>query len=196
MGRERRRTGRHRVRVPVRLWNDDEELSGFSADLSSTGAFFETQKRLEVGTAYHLEFTLETGSFFAECVVARVLRASRQVQPVVKSGAGLRFLGIAEVVRELQGENKRDGLEVDLQDRDRLELIYQRDIRRGGLFLPTDQELEPEQIVRIELRLPRPHGSIEVRAVVLSLSQDPPGAALQVLDLDQVRGKLGPIVGS
>ncbi len=196
MGRERRRTGRHRVRVPVRLWNDDEELSGFSADLSSTGAFFETQKRLEVGTAYHLEFTLETGSFFAECVVARVLRASRQVQPVVKSGAGLRFLGIAEVVRELQGENKRDGLEVDLQDRDQLELIYERDIRRGGLFLPTDQELELGQTIRVELRLPRPHGSLEVRAVVINLSQEPPGAALQILDLDQVRGKLGPILGS
>jgi hypothetical protein len=182
--------------VGVRLWNDDEELSGFSSDLSKTGVFFETRKLLEAGTAYHLEFTLETGSFFAECVVARVLRASRQVQPVVKSGAGLRFLGIAEVVRELEGETKKRGLEVDLQDRDRLELIYERDIRRGGLFLPTDRELELEQIVRIELRLPRPHGSIEVRAVVLSLSHDPPGAALQVLDLDQVRGKLAPIVGS
>lgn len=187
---------RRRARIAARLWNNDEEISGFTSDISGTGVFVETQKRLEVGTRYHLELGLETGPFLLECVVARVLRAARTVQAVVKSGAGLRFVDVSEVVRELQSGPRKGGLQVDLQDPETLGVVYKQDIQRGGLRVESDQEFELEQVVRVELRLPRPYGALEVRGSVISVIADPPGAALQLLDLDQIRGKLAPLVGS
>ena len=57
---------------------------------------------------------------------------------------------------------------------------------------PEEPELDSEVVV--PLILPPPHGQIECRGTVVKLNQDPPGVALRIAEVDQVRGRLIAII--
>lgn len=192
-GRERRGAPRQRRRLRVRFWNDSLETSGFTTDVSASGLFIESSTVAPPGTRLHLEMTLESGPFFAECVVARVLRAARNVQPVVKGGIGVRFVGLDEALAGL-GSKPDDGLRLDLRDPEKLATVYVRDIKRGGLFVPTRQPPAQDSTVTVRLEVPEPHEAIEARGRVIHLTEDPPGAGLELLDLEELRAKLASII--
>ncbi len=192
---ERRRSERRRCRLNVRFWNDDLDVSGFTVDISNRGMFIETNKSLKTGTRLHLEIKLENGPFYLEAVVARVLKAPRTAQPVVQTGLGLRFVDLAEAIRQVsEQEAPEQGLEVDLSDLGKLATVYVRDIKRGGLFVPTEKPPERDSTVTVRLKLPEPHGTIEVRGVVIHVMDNPPGVGINLLEMDQVRGKLASII--
>ncbi len=92
---ERRRTKRQRRRLRVRLWNDEFEASGFTADISATGLLIEATQPLEIGTRFHLEIFLADRSFFTECVVARKKTYPSYARSMFKPGVGIRFVGFA-----------------------------------------------------------------------------------------------------
>jgi Tfp pilus assembly protein PilZ len=195
-GREdRRKTARRRCRVRVRFWNDELEGSGFTCDISSSGMYIETDMKLEQGTRLHFELKLETGAFFAEGVIARTIKVHRTVRPVMKPGVGVRFMDLTEAIRKVSNETPpHDGLELDLSDIAKLATVYVRDIKRGGLFVTVEKPPEVESTVTIRVLLPEPHGFIEVRGVVIHVMEDPSGVAINLLEVDQLRGKLAAII--
>lgn len=193
--KERRGGERRRCRVRIKFWNDEIEASGFTADISSRGLFVETSKTLSVGTRLHLELELETGSFYAEAVVARALNAPRTAQPVVQAGLGLRLMDITEAIRAVAEQELLDkGLELDLRDLAKLATVYVRDIKRGGLFVPAEKPPDRDTSVTVRLLLPEPHEPIEIRGVVIHVMDNPSGVAINLLDVDQIRGKLASII--
>lgn len=192
---DRRKNARRRCRLRVRFWNDELEGSGFTCDISRGGMYVETDVKLEKGTRLHFELKLETGSFFAEGVVARKISVPRSVRPVMKAGVGVRFMDLTEAIRKVSSDPEPyDGLELDLTDLAELVTVYVRDIKRGGLFVPAEKPPEVQSIVTIRLLLPEPHGSIEVRGEVIHVMERPSGVGISLLEVDQVRGKLGAII--
>lgn len=195
-GRERRRAERHRVRVRVRFWNEAEGLegTGVTTDLSDTGMFIETKTSVPLDTRLQLEVDLDSGKYTAVGTVARVLRAARNVQPIIKAGFGVRLVGLIEALEDAQVESEPEGLQVDLRSPEKLATVFMRDIKLGGLHVPTSTPPEPDSVVTVRLLLPSPHGAVEVDGTVLKVTTDPSGAALQLHDVDTLRTRLGQII--
>ncbi len=53
---------------------------------------------------------------------------------------------------------------------------------------------ERDSSVEVRLLLPEPHEPIEVRGVVIHVMDNPSGVAINLLDVDQIRGKLASII--
>ena len=134
-GREdRRKSARKRCRVRVRFWNDEIEGTAFTCDISSGGMYLETNTKFERGTRLHFELKLETGVFFVEGAIARVIKVPRTVRPVMKPGVGVRFVDPTEAIRKVSNEPPpHDGLELDLSELTQLATVYVRDIKRGQI---------------------------------------------------------------
>lgn len=192
--KDRRGSARRRCRVRVRFWNDELEGSGFTCDISNRGMFIETPVKLAKGTRLHFELKLETGEFLIEGVVARVLKAHRSAQPVIKPGVGVRFLDLTEAIRKVGQELPPDTLELDLRDLAQLATVYVRDIKRGGLFVPTEKPPAVDSTITIRLQLPEPHDFIDARGIVIHVMEEPSGVGVNLLEVDQVRGKLVAII--
>ena len=111
---------------------------------------------------------------------------------VIKPGIGVRLLGLSEVIRALNSTKDPQGvsLRVDLSSKEKLGEVFTREVKRGGLFVPTTQKLAVNLNVPIELVLPGEHGVVEVRGIVVHISASPPGVGVQLLEADQVRALL------
>jgi len=211
---DRRRSKRHRVRLRVRYWNDYGEHTGFTADVSGTGLFVETNRVLPPGTRMHLDVETPDGSFLAEGVVARVVRASTLVKPVKMGGLGLRLVGLEEAIqaaapsavsapaevpaleaprapRELTGVP----LELDLRDRQALSLVFERDVKQAGLYVRTESPPARDSQVVVRLLLPPPHPPVEVEGTVVQVMAQPRGVAVQIRDVDPLAATLSAILG-
>ncbi len=190
--KDRRRGLRKAARVATRFWNDEIEAKCFTSDLSASGVFLVTRKPLVARTRLHLEFELSSGPFFAEGVVVRVVKASTTVQSVVKPGVGIRLISLLEEFHQTTADDATAGqpLEVDLTDSDVLLTTYVRDIKRGGLFVLTEDLPEPHSTVDIRIQLPSPQPDVHARGVVIHVMSQPSGVGLQLLDIDELREKL------
>ncbi len=192
-----RRTKRQRRRLWVRLWNDEFEASGFTADISATGLLIEATQPLEIGTRFHLEIFLADRSFFTECVVARKKTYPSYARSMFKPGVGIRFVGFAEAIRQVaeEADEADEGLlQVDLRDMETLKTVYEQDIKFGGLLVRTKELPEIESELIVPILLPEPHGTIQCRGSVVKIFSDPPRVALRLADTDQVRGRLMEII--
>ncbi len=192
--KDRRRGSRNRARLRVRMWNDEIDVTGLTRDISVSGVFVETRVPVPQRSRVHLELTLESGSFYAEGIVARTVKAPRALAAVKKPGVGVRFVGLLEEFYRETAAEPTDQVEMDLTDPEQLATVYARDIKRGGLFVLTDDPPERDSTVTIRLRLPHPHGDFDVRAVVIHVMNEPSGVGVQLLDLDELREKVGKIV--
>ena len=79
---------------------------------------------------------------------------------------------------------------MDLSDSDVLLTTYVRDIKRGGLFVLTEDLPEPHSTVDIRIKLPSPQPDVHARGVVIHLMSQPSGVGFQLLDIDELREKL------
>ncbi len=197
---DRRRSQRQRRRLDVRFWNDEFEGSGFTTNVSNKGMLIETSKTLERGQRLHLEIRLPESSYMAEGVVVRRKTYPRHARSMFKPSVAVRFVGLREVIRSISGVGPASandaGLKVDLSDPVRLEKVYERDIKFGGLLVPTNELLELHSEVSVRLLLPEPHSPIDCRGNVVKLTEDPPSAAIRLTEADQVRGRLIEIIRS
>ncbi len=190
--KDRRRGLRKAARVATRFWNDEIEAKCFTSDFSASGVFLVTYKPLVARTRLHLEFELRSGPFFAEGVVVRVVEASTTVQSVVKPGVGIRLISLLEEFHQTTAGDATAAqpFEVDLTDSDVLLTTYVRDIKRGGLFVLTEDPPEPDSTVGLRIKLPSPHPDVPARGVVIHQLSQPSGVGLQLLDIDELREKL------
>lgn len=91
------RAPRRAVRVQVHYWNDVLDGQGVTSDVSSTGAFIESDDRLEAGIQLHLEFFLPHCSVFGE---AMIVRCVKQTTPDRPAGFGVRFSDLGNLLRQ------------------------------------------------------------------------------------------------
>lgn len=196
---DRRKNKRYKRRMKARWWTDASEGTGFTVDASNSGLLIETGRPIEIGSRMHLELGLnQEVSFFAECLVVRKRTYPPQARALFKPAVGVRFVGLNEAVREL---DERDGeasvgtqeqvhvpLQADLRDRHHLAAVYERDIKHGGLMVETTELPEWNSEIELPVLLPEPHGMIRCRGIVVKLFDDPPGIALRLEDIDEVRG--------
>ncbi len=190
--KDRRRGVRKPARVATRFWNDEIEARCYSSDLSASGVFLVTPEPLVVRTRLHLEFELSSGPFFAEGVVMRVVKASTTEQSVVRPGVGIRLISLLEEFHQTTADDTTAAqpLEVDLTDSDVLLTTYVREIKRGGLFVLTQDLPEPHSTVNIRIKLPSPQPDVHARGVVIHVMSQPSGVGLLLLDIDELREKL------
>jgi hypothetical protein len=195
-GKDRRRSKRYRRRFKVRIWWEDLESIAFTGDVSATGAMLETNLPLELGTRLHLEVDLNGQPHFAECVVTRKRTYPRQARGMFKPGVGVRFVSLMEAVRGLSEEQEAPAaeaqpvsipMEVDLREPEKLQEAYDQDLKHGGLRVLTTEIPEFDSVVTVPVWLPEPHGRIDCEGTVVKTFEDPPGFALRLSDVDQVR---------
>jgi len=178
--RERRVARRHRVRYRLRFWNDDfGEGGGLTSDVSATGMYVETRKLPTTGARLHLEVDVDGTAFFCEGTVARVQKVSAAVAPVLSPGFGIRLLTWPEIcgLAEHQAEQ-----ELFLDLRQRLRPFVEDELSSGGLFIDTATPPAMGTEVPVTMMLPEPHGELHLSTRVVYLSEDPPGAGLEVGD--------------
>src|SRR5688572_3372547 len=101
---EKRRNRRWPRQLEVRVWRRGDEahpLRATSVNISRTGIFVRTQQVLPSGTRLRLEVFNGPRSFIAEGVVMRALKTPTQLQSVMPSGMGVRFIHVEELLGEL-----------------------------------------------------------------------------------------------
>lgn len=100
---DRRENARRPRRIPVRFWKrgDDKAYTGFTTNISSSGAFISTRSLVPKGARLRIEFCDAKAGFMTEAEVARAIRTEPALQQVMPTGLGVRFLGVEELVGEL-----------------------------------------------------------------------------------------------
>jgi hypothetical protein len=100
---DRRRAKRWPRQLDVRIWRqgDEESFPAVATNISRTGAFIRTLQVVPSGTRLRIEVRHAARGFVVEVVVARALRTPSQLQSVMPSGMGVRFLAAEELVEEL-----------------------------------------------------------------------------------------------
>lgn len=87
-------------------------------------------------------------------------------------------------------------MEVFLTEIDALEYAYEKDIKHGGLMVSTTEIPEIYSDVVVPVHLPEPNPTIECRGMVVKTFEDPPGIAVRLSEVDQVRSYIIEILRS
>jgi Tfp pilus assembly protein PilZ len=182
-GRSERRDGpRVPSVVPLRVHGPAGEFLGATRDLSRTGCFVEAEDAPRIGEQLHLEFTLPDRKFHQEGVVVRVAGAAPTDAP---HGFGVRFLPVTALLAcaRTQPGAAEPGppLQLQLDDPAELAQVYLEQVKKGNLFVPTEQVLAENAVVWIELRRSG-EDAHRARARVIRCSESPRGIGLQLLN--------------
>ncbi len=169
----------------MRFWRrgaPKDVQTGYTSDLSRSGAFVTTQKPVGRNGRIQMQLATGTGSYLLEGVVARSLQVPQELLKVKPGGMGIRFLRVEELVGELleAGANdlRRTGevqvpdvesrtvapvqqsagskwlFDVDLSDRERFLRLWEQDIKLGGLFVESTAPAPAETPIQLRLKAP------------------------------------------
>lgn len=191
-------------RVQVRFWaqnNPETSYAGYSRNISATGMFIATIHPHKPGSRMVIEFQEDGATFEVRASVAHSAKVSPLLQSVRPSGMGVRFSSRSLELEQLlpAGEvqvlddEARTVFPIYFSDVDELLEVYERDIRNGGLFVPTTRPAEMDSEVSIELNLPQARKSVMtvVAKVVHRTDEAPnPGMGVAFSDPDGVVGSL------
>jgi hypothetical protein len=189
-GGERRSGKRARARLPVRLWNDQQQGHGHTCDLSCTGMFVETAAALEIGTRLHFEIQHADGPFLGEALVVRKKKVPPRLRAVVKPGIGLSVVPLTALLKREEPPTAATAayfeLPMDLSDPALLERCHAGELRGGVLFVACDSPPAPGTAVHVRVKLPAPYEPLTWRGRVVQQSEQPRGAAVELADRSQV----------
>lgn len=161
-----RRGGKRRFRrFQAHFWRrgSDVHSVGFTTNISDTGLFVATNRPLGKGTRIRVEVGAEVKGVIFEAEVVHAFSAELGLQGMRKSGMGVRFLSVADLVAELFPEvestaaARKDAageegvFPVIFSHRDILLETFERDIKIGALFVPTLKPKEVGEHVIVEL---------------------------------------------
>jgi Tfp pilus assembly protein PilZ len=184
-GRDERRDGpRVPSVIPLRVYGSDAGFLGATRDLSRTGVFVEAEELPKLGAQLHLEFSLPDRAFHQEGVVVRVI-GSPDAESDAPRGFAVRFLPVTELLACARSQPAQADagppLSLALDDPAELAAVYLDQIKKGGLFVPTEQALSENSVVWIELRR---RGDVvhRVRGRVIQRFEDPAGVGVQLLN--------------
>ncbi len=162
----------------VRFGERELSHSGFTQDVSRTGAFILCPYRPPLDSKVHLQIVLdkETVVYF-EATVRRHKIIPPELRSVEKGGFGIRFLLPEEVLEKVLGDSE-NRLEVRYATAADLKVAYEKEFRRGGVFVLSQRELQRGSEVVLALRLDFASTTFEFDASVVHVWQDSsqPGA--------------------
>lgn len=168
---EKRRNRRYPRRSRVRYGEGGFTHAGFTSDISATGLFLVTSHILPVGTRLHVEVNIEAERLlFFEGLVARQKVVAPELRQVMRAGMGLRLLAPSELLAELvpQVRDKEAAqLVVGYDTREKLKDSYERELKRGGLFIWSDTPQLANSVMTVELELEFAGRSITAHARVV-----------------------------
>ena len=158
---DRRNGVRRPRRVQIRFWErgSDKRRRGWSANISTGGMYIETNQLVSQGTRIRVELCSGDSGFMVEAVVARTIKS---LQTLKSSAMGVRFLEIEELVGELLPEIATASTvdpaplpegcyRLRFADAQQLLSAYQRDLRTGGVFIPTDDPAALSEVITVEI---------------------------------------------
>lgn len=189
-GKSERRSGkRARARLPIRLWNEQQQGHGHTFDLSRTGLFVETAAVLEIGTRLHFEIQHPDGPFLGEAVVVRKKRVQPHLRTIVKPGLGLKLVPLTDLVKREEAPTTTTAffeLLMDLSDPALLERCHSGELRGGVLFVACAKPPALGAAVHVQVKLPDPWEPLTWRGRVVQQIEQPRGAAVELSDTAQV----------
>ena len=204
----RDRARRYARRVQVQFWAElepERSYAGYSRNISATGMFVATIHPMKPGTQLVVEMQGEEAPFRVGAHVMHSAKVSPLLQSVRPSGMGVRFKGRSAGLERLLPADET--LVVDNDDRlvyplyfatpEELEEVYERDIKNGGLFVPTVRPPAIDQEVTVELHLPRDRSAVTtfVAKVVHRIASGPDtGMGIAFSEPQDVVKRLGAIV--
>jgi Tfp pilus assembly protein PilZ len=168
--------------VPLHVHGPGGEFLGATRDLSRTGCFVESEEVPRLGEQLHLEFTLPDRAFHQECVVVRVVEADAAGGGA--RGFAARFLPVTELLACARAQPAAGGpepLALELDDPAELAQVYLEQVKKGTLFVPTEQALPENSVIWIELRR-RGDDPHRARGRVVRCAESPRGIGVQLLN--------------
>jgi len=211
----RARRHQRRLMVAFRRKGSTKTLNGFTTNVSTSGMFVATGRLLPVGTRVEAEVRYQDQGFVVEAEVIRVLQQPHELRGIRFQGIGLRFLPVADLVRELIGgvEQRQRAVpgepapqtevyRVSFDDPATFLRVYDRDLTTGGLYVLTERAAELGERVAVEL-LPPGGDAIRFEAKVVHKSESKnadgtrnllAGIGVELSDRDSVLAALAPAI--
>jgi hypothetical protein len=193
---ERRKHKRYNKRLKVTFGEKDFAQSGFSGNISSSGLFIIATTTVKIGQRLHLQVEAEARAVYLEALVARINQVPPELRTVVKGGFGVRFLTQRELLSELVPNTSAPGAKVMSFDTAwKLSELYEKELKRGGVFLWSDTAVAVDSVVPIEFELGYANHAITLQAKVTTVVPNPDGKfglACMFLDGPQVAAQFQP----
>lgn len=183
---EKRRHRRYSKRFKVRFGEKTFTNNGFSGDVSATGMFIVTTLGPKIGTRMHVEITMDQDRvMYMESVVARLAIVAPELRQMMKGGFGVRFLTPSEIVAEMVPHLKDPGrLMVSFPTAKVFSEAWERELKRGGLFLWSERQQSLNTIVSVEIDLPFASRTLAFEARVVHVNTDAGKFGLGLMFLD------------
>lgn len=191
---DKRKTPRYKRRIQLRFWSLDDRnpRKGFTHNVSVSGMFIASNAPFKPGTRVFVEIPTSTEKLVLQAEVRNAARVDPMLQKVKPSGMGIRFLTVEELMAELlklkkspasEEKEEKSGEETEVEEREELQgqiltvtfatphdlaTSYERDIKYGGLFVPTRDSVEEEDKVVVEFKFDWDAGlAVRVQASVI-----------------------------
>jgi Tfp pilus assembly protein PilZ len=150
---EKRRHRRLNRRLSVRYGEQELTHTAFTTDLSSGGCFITSARLPALHTRLHVQLLLpEAKSLYFEAEVRRHKQVPTGLTAQARGGFSVRFLPPAEAMTELLGTTPA-GLVLRFPSAAALAAAWTRELRVGGVFVPTSERLAREATVEVQLNL-------------------------------------------
>jgi PilZ domain len=173
---ERRRNKRYNKRLKVAFGEKDFTQSGFTGNVSSSGLFIIATTNVKVGSKLHLQIDVEGRPLYQEAMVARLNVVPPELRTVVKGGFGVRFLTQRELLAEMIPNAANAMTRVMSFDTAwKLAELYEKEIKRGGVFLWSDTQVALDTVIPIEFELGYANHAITLQAKVVTVVPNPDG---------------------
>jgi Tfp pilus assembly protein PilZ len=184
---EKRKARRVKRRLQVRFWSLENPVvkKGFTYDISLSGMFVCTSSPFKTGTRIAVEVEDAGKVTQFQAIVRHSIRVAPEMRQVHRSGMGVQLIPVAQLMAEVLSSDASKKAEVPNETAPEAEEVsvyqvaystpnevinsFQRDLRHGGVFIPTTQLADTGQEVTIEFKLPwLMADSIQVRAKVVN----------------------------
>ena len=202
-----------RIQVVFQPRGETQTYRSFTSNLSEEGMHIATHHTRPAGTRLKIELVEEAQGFVVEGVVAHSRTVHPELAKVLPEGIGVRFLKPEELVAGVIGPRlpetgsaePADGVfPLHFESPGQFLEIYRRDLRVGGLFVPTRRPAPLRSEVTVEVHLPGEPAPVALRARVVrrfdlplakSGSVEPPaGMGVELVDPAAALESLRPIV--
>jgi len=197
--KERRGKKRGKRRFLVRYGARELSHSGFTRDISKRGAFIVSSSRPPLDSKLHVQIFLERERcVYFEALVTRHKIVSPHLRSLEKGGFGVRFLLPQEILQQMVV--KQGLLEILYATPGDLKQAYERQLRYGGVFVPTERELRRGSEVLLRIRLDFAKQTLEFDATVVHVwtnatQTDTRGVGVVFNDRKEVEAAIEPFVG-
>ena len=209
---EKRGKKRIHRRLSVRFGEDEPRYSGYTRDISTSGAFIVCGTLPPLGTRLRLQFLMDGDQWVSlEGIVRRLRRVPPELRHVQQAGFAISFLGAhpferVDAIEKPAGTTSRQAppqppaevegvLEAHFASAAALQTAWQRELRIGGLMIESTQPAILDRRIRVRLCLDFAQLALELPARIVQVVDGPKrSVAVAFEDPPGLRRALAPYV--